>query len=81
MNIEQNVLLHRISFIYIILGLSFCFILVLKFSYIPIFIQENELIDAIQDIFNGSKNKITMEFSIGNEDRSFGTTTSYHVSR
>lgn len=44
-------------------------------------LQEDKLIDAVQQVLQGSKKTVFMEMSIGNEQRSFGTTTSYHISR
>ena len=44
-------------------------------------LQEDKLIDAVQEVLQGSKKTVFMEMSIGNEERSFGTTTSYHISR
>ena len=48
---------------------------------IYVMLQEDKLIDAVQEVLQGSKKTVFMEMSIGNEQRSFGTTTSYHISR
>ncbi|CAB4020801.1 glutamate synthase [NADPH], partial [Paramuricea clavata] len=43
--------------------------------------MENELVDAVKEVLEGKRKNVLMELKIGNEDRSFGTTTSYHISR
>ena len=37
--------------------------------------------DAVKEVLEGKTKNVLMELKIGNEDRSFGTTTSYHISR
>ena len=40
---------------------------------------DNELINRIQPIFNGSEDNVTLKMRINNEERAFGSTLSYHI--
>lgn len=40
---------------------------------------DNELINRVQSIFNGSEDNITLKMRIHNEERAFASTLSYHI--
>lgn len=75
---DRKVMSYRehINLVNILFGIN-----VLCKNEIFVVLQENKLIDAVQEVLKGSKKNVFMEMSIGNEERSFGTTTSYHISR
>lgn len=40
---------------------------------------DNQLIDKVQNIFNGTEDNVTLKMRIHNEERAFGSTLSYHI--
>lgn len=41
--------------------------------------SDNELINRVQAIFNGTEDNVTLKMRIHNEERAFGSTLSYHI--
>lgn len=45
------------------------------------YLQDNHLIEAAKDILNGASKHLNLVMPVGNVDRAFGTTLSYHIAR
>ncbi|XP_014214359.1 putative glutamate synthase [NADPH] isoform X1 [Copidosoma floridanum] len=43
--------------------------------------SDNQLIDRAMPVLNGQQNSVTIEMTINNETRAFGSTLSYHISK